>query len=57
MIVDYDLCKGDLGAIDPRSQRNVKKNGGFIFFIPGAKICPVIMSIQIHARGPRFYFY
>ena len=22
-----------------------------MFFIPGAKICPVMMSIQIHARG------
>ena len=35
----------DLGAIAPRSQRNVKKkNGGYTFFIPGAKIYPVMMS-------------
>ena len=50
------LQGGGLGAIAPRSQRNVKKNGGFKFFIPGAKMYPVMMSFQIHARGSRIFF-
>ena len=25
------------------------------FFIPGVKIYPVMMSIQIYARGPEFF--
>ena len=33
-----------------------KKNGGFTFFIPGANMYPVMMSIQIHARGLGFFF-
>ena len=44
------LEEGSCGAIAPRSQRNVK-NRGFTFFIPGAKIYHVMMSIQIHASG------
>ena len=27
----------------------------FTFFIPGAKMYPVMMSIQIHARGRDFF--
>ena len=48
-------CGG--GGIAPRSQRNVRKNGGFTFFMPSTKIYPVIMSIQIHARGVRIFFF
>ena len=43
--------KGDLGG----NQRN-EKNGEFTFFIPGAKIYPVMMSIQIHAREVQIFF-
>ena len=60
----FTFYKEDLGAISMsifnilialRSQRNVK-NGGFTFFyskyyIPDTKIYPVMMWIQIHARG------
>ena len=45
---------GGGGAITPRSQRTVK-NGGFTIFIPGAKIYPVMMSIQIHVRGAAIF--
>ena len=59
----------DLGAISIsifnikialRSQRNVK-NGGFTLFyikyyIPDAKIYPLMMWIQIHARGVQIFF-
>ena len=39
----------------------MQKNGGFTFFyskyyIPDAKIYPVMMWIQIHARGAEFLF-
>ena len=43
----------------PRSQRNAK-NGGFTcfyskYYIPDAKIYPVMMWIQIYARGTEFF--
>ena len=48
------------GLIALRSQRNAKY-GGFTFFyskyyIPDAKIYPVMMWIQIHARGAEFFY-
>ena len=36
--------------------KKCKKNGGFTFFIPGAKMYPVMMLIQIHARGSGIFF-
>ena len=33
-----------------------KKNGGFTLFIRGAKMYPVMMLIQIHARGLGIFF-
>ena len=33
-----------------------KKNGSFALFIRGAKMYPVKMSIQIHARGLGIFF-
>ena len=44
------------GGISPQKPKKCKKNGGFTFFyskyyIPYAKMYPVMMWIQIYARG------
>ena len=53
----FTFYKGDLGGNSPQKAKKCKeKNGGFMFFIPGAKIYPVMMSIQIHARGVQIFF-
>ena len=44
------------GGNNPQKPKNCK-NGGFTFFIPGAKINPVMMSIQIHFRGSAIFFF
>ena len=36
--------------------KKCKKSGGFTLFILGAKMFPVMMLIQIHARGLGFFF-
>ena len=46
----FTFYKGVLGGNSPQKPKKCK-NGGLTFFIPGAKIYPVMMSIQIHARG------
>ena len=47
------------GLIAIRSQRNAKKWRLYVFYskyyIPDAKIYPVMMWIQIHARGADFF--
>ena len=47
------------GSIAPRSQRNAKKWRLYVFYskyyILDAKIYPVMMWIQIHARGTEFF--
>ena len=47
---------GGGGGDSPQKLKKCKKNGGFTFFIPGAKIYPVMMLIQIHARGSGIFF-
>ena len=44
-----------MGGNSPKKLKKCKKNGGFTFFTPGAKIYPVMMWIQIHARGSEFF--
>ena len=51
------IFQGGSGGNSPRSQKECKKNGSFTFFIPGGKIYPVMMSIQIHARVVQNFFY
>ena len=46
----------DLGDNSPQKPKKCKKMGGYTFFMPGTKIYPVMMSIQIHARGSGFFF-
>ena len=46
----YIHIKGGSGGAIPQKLKKCK-NGGFTFFIPGAKIHPAMMWIQIHARG------
>ena len=53
---------GGGGVIAHRSQRYVNKNWRlYVFYnkyhIPDAKIYPVMMWIQIHARGVQIFFY
>ena len=55
----FTFYKGDLGGggvNSPQKPKKCKKNEGFTFFyskyyIPDAKIYPVMMWIQIHAGG------
>ena len=47
------VCGGGGGG---QKLKKCRKNGGFTFFIPGAKIYPVMMWIQIHARGSGIFF-
>ena len=51
----FTLREGREGGISPQKLKKYK-NGGFTFFIPGAKIYPVMMWIQIHARGSRIFY-
>ena len=48
--------RGGGGGNSPQKPKECKKNGGFTFFIPGAKIYPVMMSIQNHSRGVQNFF-
>ena len=54
------FTSGVFGAIAPRSQRNVKKWRLYIFYIkyyiPDAKIYPVMVWIKIHAWRSRIFF-
>ena len=49
-----------MGAIAPRSQRHVKEIEASRFYIknyiPDAKIYPVMVWIQKHARGSKRFF-
>ena len=54
------LWGGGGGGNSPQKPKKCK-NGGFTFFyskyyIPDTNIYPVMMWIQIHARGAEFYF-
>ena len=58
----FTFYKRDRGGLIALRSQRYEKNGGITFFynkyhIPDAKIYPVMMWIQIHARGCRFFFY